>query len=430
MRARMLVISFSLLLITVFTVTAGGQNEAAPAADGSFTLTMWGWDPAIADKIEASVAAEFPNLNLEMVPVDSAAAFTQKVRTSAAAGIPLPDLPWFERNQRGTLYGLDLWENLSAAPYNFDESQVFEFALATVRNEDGDIVAIPWDMAVGGLAYKRDLAEQYFGTSAPGEMESMFSDWDAFLDAGRMVAEQSNGEVFMFASPMDAWSVIGGQDPRPIIDGNVANISSVVAPAMERIIEMRQNGLIDGLNQWSPGWYAAIGSENHIFFPNPVWFPQFVIEPNDAGGEGNWAMMTPPGGGFNWGGTAIGIASDSENKEEAWDFLQWFLLSEDGAWVNRRDIGFLTHFQGAYDDPEYASVTSVMFGDQNIGDKWFNEIAPATQIRPVSRYDGQITDVLNAVMSTVSNDPQLDADTAIEIFVTELQQQIPDIEIR
>lgn len=434
MGSRKRVVSFLLLIVlSASMLWAGGKQEGQKtggAGDETITLTMWGWDPGIAEKIRIPLAKAFPNVQLEMVAVDSAPAFTQKIRTSAAAGLDLPDLPWFERGQRGSLYSLDLWENLEAAPYNLDTSLVFDYAVPTVQNFDGEVIALPWDIALGGLAYKRDLARKYFGTDDPEELEAMLFDWEAFIAAGKKVKAESEASVYMFAAGEDAYKIIDGQNPVPIIENGVVNISSVVEPDLKLVLDMYKAGLIDDHNEWSPGWNAAIGGSEHIFFPCPVWFPQYVIEPNDPDGTGNWGLMLPPGGGFNWGGTAIGIAKDSDNKEAAWEFLQWFLLSEEGAQVNKDNIGFFTHYKPAYDDPEYASLKSVMFGDQNIGEKWFKKIAPQTEIRPVSRYDGIITDVSQAVFSVMGDNPDVTIDELVKTYTNELLQQAPDLTVK
>ncbi len=431
-RKRVLVLLL-VLAISATMLWAGGKQEVQDSGsdgDRTITLTMWGWDPGIAEKISIPVAKAFPNVELEMVAVDSASAFTQKIRTSAAAGIDLPDLPWFERGQRGSLYSLDLWENLEESPYNLDTDLVFDYAIPTVQNFDGEVIALPWDIALGGLAYKRDLARKYFGTDDPKKLEAMFSDWEAFIAAGKKVNRESGGSVYMFAAGEDAYRIIDGQNPVPIVDSGVADLTGVVKPGLDLVLRMRRAGLIDDHNEWSPGWNAAIGGSEHIFFPCPVWFPQYIIEPNDPDGKGNWGLMVPPGGGFNWGGTAIGIAKDSDNKETAWDFLQWFLLSEEGARVNKENIGFFTHYKPAYEDPEFASLTSVMFGDQNIGEKWFKDIAPETEIRPVSPYDGVITDVSQAVFSVMGDNPDITIDELMETYKSELLQQAPDLTVK
>ena len=52
--------------------------------------------------------------------------------------------------------------DLSAEPYNFDESTIFDYFGPLCKDENGAFVCIPMDISTAGMAYKKDVAERYF----------------------------------------------------------------------------------------------------------------------------------------------------------------------------------------------------------------------------------------------------------------------------
>ena len=68
--------------------------------------------------------------------------------------------------------------DLSAEPYNFDESTIFDYFGPLCKDENGAFVCIPMDISTAGMAYKKDVAENYLGTSDRKELEAMLSDWE------------------------------------------------------------------------------------------------------------------------------------------------------------------------------------------------------------------------------------------------------------
>ncbi len=102
------------------------------------------------------------NGEMEYVTIQQTEAF-QKLQTTISAGLDLPDAISSEIGQRGTMMSLGIWEDLSAEPYNFDESTIFDYFGPLCKDENGAFVCIPMDISTAGMAYKKDVAEKYLG---------------------------------------------------------------------------------------------------------------------------------------------------------------------------------------------------------------------------------------------------------------------------
>lgn len=220
--------------------TAGSSEEGL---SGSFT--MWVWTD-ISSEIEAYQKLN-PNVEIEQVVID-AGDYLTKLQTTVASGGQLPDLIWGEISNRGQIFEMDILDDLSGEPYNFDPSSVEECVLPTMKNEEGTILGVERNLVPSGLAYHRGLAEQYLGTSDPDEVTAMFPDWDTFIEAGKQVVADSNGEVMMFSSLGDVYYIVNGQmDQARISDGVIHK--DAVLQLFEEICKFRDAGIVGKLDQ-------------------------------------------------------------------------------------------------------------------------------------------------------------------------------------
>ena len=400
----------------------------AAAAEEKVTLTVWGWNAGSIETIfDAYVKMTGANVELNYVTVQQMEAF-QKLQTTISAGLEMPDIVPTEINQRGTMMSLDIWEDLSKAPYNFDASTgMFPYFVPLCTNERGELVCLPWDMSTAALAYKKDLAKQYLGTDDPAELEKLLPDWDAFAELGAKINKDTDGKVFMFASLTNVKQIIDGQNPSPIIENNVLDLEGSVRKTVSRMVQFRDNKVVDNIIESSPAYSASYADDTHIFYPCASWSPNYVIGPNDPDGIDSWGLMIPPEGCFSWGGSGHMIPKDAKHKQEAFDFISW-LISTEGTISQYETVQFNISGPGAYQDPEFAKLYNDHFGTQNLGEILFVKAMENIKVRPVSVYDVTINEAWNLVVEAVNNDSSLGVDGAVDLFETELRNKIDDLQ--
>ena len=168
-------------------------DEPLPA-DYEGTLSMWGWDDAYYKTVTEAFRKKYPNVKFEYTPVENGD-LIQKYKTALITGGELPDIGWAVMAYRAEIFELDMWEPLNQEPYGFDISQVHECVRPQMMNSKRDVCGIEQTLAAAGLAYRRDLAEEYLGTDDPKELEAMFPDWQSFIEKGKEVYDNSNGTV-------------------------------------------------------------------------------------------------------------------------------------------------------------------------------------------------------------------------------------------
>ena len=351
-------------------------------------LLVWGWSDTWKAQIEAYAEATGANVTVEYVPVD-VIQYVQKVQSAYIAGTRLPDIICMEITSRGMLMSFDIMENLEAEPYNLDRNDLIDFVIPLSTNEAGEICGIENSPSPGALSYRKDLALKYLGTDDPKELQEMLSSWEDFIEAGKTVKENSNGEVFMFASVDDIAGIIEKQSSEPYLnqDGKL-DLKPALTEAFTIAKQMLDAGIVDEVAGNSPEWFASFASGNYIFYPSAPWYPFTYLMPNDPEGAGNWGIMTPPGGSYNYGGTLYGIPKSAENKEAAWDFIQWACLSEEGSeWV-RDNWASPSTYKPVYDIEGFYSKDDEYMGE-DIGQVWA-DLINKVNVKPLTPYDGNI----------------------------------------
>ncbi len=396
-------------------------------SDYEGTLTMWGWDDAYFETMTKAFQEKYPNVKFEYTPMANGDTL-QKYQTALAAGTELPDVAWAIVDSRAKVFELDMWEDLSAEPYNFDINEVFDYLHPKMVNSKGQVCGIEQSMSPAGLAYRKDLALEYLGTDDPKELEEMMPTWEDFIEKGKEVYEKSGGEVYMMQGLADAQQFIREQGAKSWIEDKTIKVTDVLSRSLELACEMRDNNVVDKLEAWTPAWYASFGEGKHIFAGCAPWSIQFNIIPNDPEGEstGHWALMNAPEGNISWGGTTLGISKTCKDKRLAWEFIKFATLSTEGAEA-MNSISLLTSAKKPYEEnPELRNMTSPWFGDQNLGEIFLDEIIPNIQARPMNFDDNVVHETLNLVTTALNNDPNMTADDAVAQLKDELAMKLPD----
>lgn len=410
------------------TATSGESSEPAEKMPEDYkgTITLWGWDANYYDTSFKEFQKTYPNVKLEVTNV-TAGDYVQKIQTTIASGGVLPDLLVGESGFRAKAFEIDIWENLEKAPYNFDKSSVFDYLLPLTSNSKGEIVGIEQTLTPAAMAYRRDLAKKYLGTDDPKQLEALFPTWEELIKKGKELKEKDG--IYMFASLGDVYTFLSGQTETPFYDGATVNVTGRMKDILEKVVEVRDSGIVDKLEMWTPAWNASYAGGKHLFYPAANWSTQYVIKTNDKDGEGRWGLMLPPGGPFTWGGTTFGISKESKNKELAWLFIKWLLLTKEGASISK-DLGFYVPLKSVYEDPNFASSPDPFFAGQDIGAFWINDVVPNIGTLKISQYDSVINDAANLSIILLNSDRKVMAADALDKLLKEVKAKLPDVEVK
>lgn len=419
MKKRVLaILAAATMAATTFTVPVFAESEEP------VTLTYWGWDSNYYQPLIEAYMESHPNVKIEATATEWGDMLT-KAQQALASGSELPTIIPMDITLIGNWKKMGITENL--LDYGLDTSKYNPALIEAATDENGKVIGLFENVCPAGIAYKRDLAKEYFGTDDPAELAEMFSSYDAYVEKGKEVAEKSDGEVFLFHSgqAVAEWLYFAS-DIANVTDDTI-NMTDKMTDVMSKLVELRDAGAVDSYQNGTAEANATYADDKHIFYPCPDWALTYYIEGNDPEGSGNWGLIKAPVG-YSHGGTAMGISSSAteEQKEAAYDFITWAISSEEGAIVAKDKAGYITQDTTIATDEFCKRADEDFFGGQDISSLYYKDIASSISIATPSVFDNDIVSVRNDVAQQLMNDKEMTVDDAVKAAVEELGQLVTD----
>jgi len=290
--------------------------------------------------------------------------------------------------------------------------------------DTGEIRAYTYQNTPGAVFYRRSLAEEYFGTDDPEEIQVLMSDMDKFIGMAKIVKEKSDGKTFMVTSYEELSDAFLANREQPWFVDDTLVIDPIVYNYFDIAREFRGNGYDVGAGQWSEGWFEGMndtltdadGDPVQIFcYFIPTWGLPEVLMTNAPDTAGDWACCPGPLP-YQVGGTWLGVMDDAQNPEMGKEFIKFCAMNEEnltnwatGVYTNEYllaidpNCGELKQDDGdfvssklvvdkiteAFDD----SIMSDFLGGQNYYDA-FSKAAENCSADMVREYDDEIQDLL------------------------------------
>ncbi len=382
-------------------------------------IVEWNWNEKMCQNLKEIYNQQFPDVEYEYVIVNTSD-YMQKLQTTIASGGDMPDIILGESAFRGSLFSLDILENLETDPYNFNRNGLIDAVIPALCNDKGELVGFDQQFCAAGWAYRRDLTEKYFGVSEPEDVAALLSDWDAFIAAGQKLAEQTK-DVYMMASIQDLIDCLQLQNAGKYIDGMTIDLTTRFGPALDTVTKIRDAGVpLGNMEQGSTEWNASYDKGNVIFYNLPSWGSKTYIAGNapETEGKGIWGLVKAPGNGFLRGGTAVGIYSGSKNKDTAYAMLSYLYTTVEGAGQMYDRMGYIYSFKDFYEGDKSPlnkpGFYDSFYDGQNIGKYFYEEISPSTVSEPMSYYTSSVNDALTALKAMMLTDKTMSSDQALK----------------
>lgn len=405
------------------------QTDAGGNSNEKTKVTMWCWFDK--EKLIPAFNEMYPDIEVDFVKLNGSADVATKVQMAIASGGELPDIVAIGYNEMGTMYNLDIWEDLSAEPYNLSPDIFVPSLLPMMEDKDGRLVGICEKPGITGIGYKRELTKEYFGTDDPGELEQIFSSWDTFIEKGKEVKAKSGGTVYMFPTVKEVYDLVYLSEKTGYLDGNKLNLEAT-RRAFEFVLEMKKAGLVDTMEWEGPAHDNSLIQKNHIFGMMPSYFPTFKIKNVDKDKTVPWGLMTPPEGGVNAASNAWAIPKNAKNKEAAYKWLHWFAVSDEGTQAVKDIWPTFSPMQKRYEEPGFYSMEDEWFGGQDVFKKFTDLILESDNLSPeYSKYVGTVDNQIKIALKTInaSEDGQdIDLDELLEDIREQIQIKEPDIQ--
>jgi ABC-type glycerol-3-phosphate transport system substrate-binding protein len=416
----------AVLAVAALWIAGCGNGEDVGPGELSGTITVWAFNDEFDDMIPMFEEA-YPDIEVEFTKIPSDE-IVPKLEAVLETGVGVPDVFVGEQAWVKRWIDMDVWENLSADPYNADElaKDHFEYVKDYVRDAEGNLRGLTWQATPGAVFYRRSLAEEAFGTDDPEEISALMKDMDSFIEMGRTLKEKTG--AFLVPGVNDIQRLFFFNKKQPwVVDGKLV-IEDIVLEYFDVAKTLRDEGLDGKIDMWTGEWFTGM-NENVFSYVLPTWGLFFALEPNAEEVSGDWAAAHGPAS-YMWGGTWVGIAKASENKNLAWQFVKYITTDKE----------FLK--QWALDSGDFVSDMAVVeeivgdysrefLGGQNHYAYFYEEAKRLGESGWAERVTGYDEDIQNSFLEAlqeyvVGNKSK---DEAIEYFKELVITQYPDITV-
>jgi multiple sugar transport system substrate-binding protein len=435
------------------TTAAGGGGETPDAAaqqagsggeidwdsyDATGTVTEWNWNQMMLDHMAEVYSERFPNVQYEPLVVNSDDIMT-KLQTGLASGSDTPDILLGNQDWRGSLYELGIYEDLESAPYSFDKSRIMPTVYPQLVDSDGVFRAFDQQFSPLAFAYRRDLAEKYFGVSEPDDVAELISTWDKFVAAGEKLASQTS-DVYMMGGLMDLAETLmraNSQGGWTDLAANSIDVTARYADGFEKAYEYAQKIPLGKMTTGSTEWHSSYKTGNVIFYNMTTWTSRSYVAGNnpESKGQGLWGVCKLPGDrtGFK-GGTSIGICSMSENKESAYALIYYLYATVEGAQKMNERLGYVPSINAFYEGSDAAILKGGFYDDyykgQNVSLYLFEESMPLARNDQYDQLYVASQSVYYATIAQMVADSSITPERAIEMMKEGVAAKVPGVTVK
>ena len=418
----------------------GAAGDTASA--GGEKLVVW----TLAKDLE-TFAEHYMEQNsgvaIETVVIEPAN-YVTKVQTALNGGQKEPDIIVGEPQMLEDFYDAGYFEDLNQAPYNAQDyaDQIVDYVWQVGQDADGIQRAISYQITPAGIYYRRDIAQEVFGTEDPEEIGKLFADYPTILDTAETLKSKgyrifaSDAEISYFSGD-SAW----------VIDG-VLNVDQGRYDYQDLCISLYQDDLTAYANQWSTPWYQAMAGEVPILsadiqnyaddsvnvwdaeqfaeategmdttevfaFGLPSW-GVLTMRDNVQDTSGKWGVCSGPAYGFG-GGTFIGISSQSEFCTLNEDTANWWIEVSEGDTVSLIPVL-----------EAHAEDANEVYGGQQLYKFWLEQ-AEGIDYSKVTRYDKVIGDAWGSATTSIKTGEKT-KEEALEEFYDVVESTYPEITV-
>ena len=306
-----------------------------------------------------------------------------------------------------------------------DLKDQYDFTKVVASDVNGVQRGSTWQGCPCLLVYRRDIANDVFGTDDPDEIAAICGDWSKMKDAAAQLKAKG---YFTFASYADTFRSYGNSISAPWVTGTTLTVDPRIMEWVSDSKEWLDAGYFDKTikGQWNDDWNRSMSSKSKVFaFMFPAWGIDFVLTPNWDGAAGSWGVTTGPQS-FNWGGSFIHGCVGTDNPEHVKEIILAMTANADNMTKITREFTEFTNNRPVMN----SFATDESFGTDFLGGenpfKYFGPAAEGIQMTTLSPYDqGCVELIQNAFGDYLQG--LVDFDKAKSNFEIAIKERYPDL---
>lgn len=318
-------------------------------------------------------------------------------------------------------------------------SRLVDYTYEAGKDSDGVLRAISYQACPGSVIYRRDIAQEVFGTDDPDEIGKKFASFSE-IEKTAETLNQSGYRIFgdtgalrWFSNSSSPWV----KDGQIIVDQDRLDY-------FDCAVNLYQKNQVAFANEWSAPWYASMagplpilsndsdiwsmdkdqlmsdaagGGENttQVFsYVMPSW-GALIVRDNAEGNKGKFGVCSGVCSFFG-GGTFLMTNEFSEHKDAAAQFIEFCTLNDDTAqwWLEASNGDVVANKAVLEANKDYQNES---FGNQNTYGFYANEMEKI-DYSLITGYDDACKDAFGAAIISVQQGKQTKQEALKEFYDT------------
>lgn len=242
---------------------------------------------------------------------------------------------------------------------------------------DDTVIGIPTD--VGGLevAYRVDLFKKAGLPTKREEVSKLWPTWDKFIEVGKKYvttltpAERKSNKGFI-DNAGTIYAAMLNQGTKKYYDNDsteqgklIFDTNPQVKKAWDMTIKATTAGIGTRIGQYTSDWNIGMTKGTFATILAPAWMMDYIKQ-QAPDTKGKWDIASLPVAGGNQGGTQLSIPSYAKNKQEAYDFITWYLAPEQQLKVFKT-YGLFPSTPSLYKDEALLNFKDPFFNNAPVG---------------------------------------------------------------
>lgn len=239
------------------------------------------------------------------------------------------------------------------------------------------VIGIPTD--VGGLevAYRTDLFKKAGLPTDRVKVGKLWPTWEKFIAVGKQylgkltAKEKKAGKGFIdnsgtiYAAMLNQGTAKYYQNDGTDTGKLIYDKNPAVKKAWDTTVTALQAGIGTRIGQFSSDWNTGMSNGTFATILAPAWMMDY-IKAQAPDTKGKWDIADMPGGGGNQGGTQLTIPASAKHKQEAWDFMAWYLAPAQQLRMFKT-YGLFPSTPKLYTDPSLTGYKDPFFNNAPVG---------------------------------------------------------------
>jgi cellobiose transport system substrate-binding protein len=242
---------------------------------------------------------------------------------------------------------------------------------------DDSVIGIPTD--VGGLevAYRSDLFKAAGLPSERVAVGKLWPTWDKFIETGKkyvakLTAAQKKKNFAFIDDAGSIYTAMLNQGTAKYYENNgtdagklVYKTNPAIKKAWDATVKAMDSGISSKTAQFTADWPVGMNNGKFAVILSPAWMTEY-IKAQAPTTKGKWDIAEIPVGGGNQGGTQLTIPAGSVYKQEAYDFMTWYLAPAQQLQMFKK-FGLFPSTLASYKDPAVADFKDPFFNNAPVG---------------------------------------------------------------